>query len=548
MDDQQSDTETEISDLKKKLTNTKKRENSLRQSLIKASMKLADYETAYHFINKALKRDPYNESLILKLGKMEKVADKKKEYNFTQEHLEYLGSLPEDERKNAALAALHFITSDCPKACDIYKKKPQISDDDIIHQYQYATCCHSIGKFSEAEELYKKVISQDSHKCSESIEQLASLYAQIGEYEKAKAFLIDEMEVHQNAPEARPLFNIYQNLGNLEKAWQLFPRKPHLDSVDMFFNGAEYFQTKLAMNETMQKVVILAQGGIGDELQLTNLYAELQNLISDQLEEIIISCDYRIQKMLERAFPEIQFVPVQRSYQEQTDDKTNTPEPLKLFMNDDIIRESKGADAVLLSYSLPSIFRGSYEAFEEAKHIPLKALDHLKAEWQTKLSELGYGLKIGICKGSHMGAYNRSLNVVGYEKWSEIFDLDAQFIDLSFDTSEHKNVHKFTDIDLKNDIENLSALISELDLVITPPNMMTDLAGCLGTKTFVLYTTKDYDWRYVGENKADIWHSCVYGISCKEPGDKAAVMQNLKQAIEEEISDYSLSNKVQTSA
>jgi len=55
-------------------------------------------------------------------------------------------------------------------------------------------------------------------------------------------------------------------------------------------------------------------------------------------------------------------------------------------------------------------------------------------------------------------------------------------------------VHRWNDIDLKNDQEGVAALISELDLVISAGTAVDQMAGAVGAPTWVLIRGRGECW------------------------------------------------------
>ena len=80
------------------------------------------------------------------------------------------------------------------------------------------------------------------------------------------------------------------------------------------------------------------------------------------------------------------------------------------------------------------------------------------------------------------------------------------------------NIQTITDIDNYNDIENLSALINCLDLVITIQNSTAHLAGALGKNTWIMLT-KNARWHWLTNEKKALWYPTVTLFRQEKIGD-----------------------------
>ncbi len=63
----------------------------------------------------------------------------------------------------------------------------------------------------------------------------------------------------------------------------------------------------------------------------------------------------------------------------------------------------------------------------------------------------------------------------------------------------------FNDLDYKNDLEDLSALIKSCDLVVSIANATAHLSGAIGMQTWVLVPA-DSQWYWHSKNKESLWY------------------------------------------
>ena len=80
------------------------------------------------------------------------------------------------------------------------------------------------------------------------------------------------------------------------------------------------------------------------------------------------------------------------------------------------------------------------------------------------------------------------------------------------------NIFHVESLDYKNDIENLSKLISKCDLVITIPNFTTQLAAAIGVPVYLLLPYSS-DWRWFLKRTDSLWYNNIRLFRQKKLGN-----------------------------
>jgi hypothetical protein len=142
---------------------------------------------------------------------------------------------------------------------------------------------------------------------------------------------------------------------------------------------------------------------------------------------------------------------------------------------------------------------------------------------------------IGICWRSSLMNIERSINYIPLEEWNEIFSIpNAIFINLQYGDCEAElinaeekfniKIHRWPDIDLKNDLDQVFSLISKLDLVVTAATAVSSMAFSIGTKTLTFYAGRY--WANLGTD--------LYPWSCfnkpffpEDPNNLSEVLKNI---------------------
>ena len=133
---------------------------------------------------------------------------------------------------------------------------------------------------------------------------------------------------------------------------------------------------------------------------------------------------------------------------------------------------------------------------------------------KKKLSKYKNKLKIGLAWGTSAqsslkkdsGSLNNSLDEVkefNLNEWKEFLSLDNLcLINLMyknvkkemaiFNSSNKNKIINFNDLDLRNDMDNTAALISNLDIVISAQTWIGDFASALGVKVIKFHNIYSY--------------------------------------------------------
>lgn len=219
------------------------------------------------------------------------------------------------------------------------------------------------------------------------------------------------------------------------------------------------------------RLLIWSEQGLGDELLHYGWIGRLQ----DRGLKVAVECDARLVPLLARSFPEAQVFP------------KDDPRLLDLGRGDIAVQCPSGD---LLRRARP----WEVPAGQAARYLESDA--ERRAHFQQRLAALHPGRKIGISwfsKGSGLG-FGKS---VPLDRWRGILGgRDALFVNLQYGDSEaefeavcraSEAAHYCDpDLDRREDIEGLCALIDSLDLVITVSNVTAHFAGALGKPCWVL--------------------------------------------------------------
>ncbi|WP_247877326.1 tetratricopeptide repeat protein [Azospirillum brasilense] len=212
------------------------------------------------------------------------------------------------------------------------------------------------------------------------------------------------------------------------------------------------------------RLLVWAEQGIGDEI----LFAGCLDELIARAASVVVECDHRLVPLFARSFPRAQWRPAPAD-----------PEA-----------PCAGIDRHVAMGSLPRWFRPRLDRFPSRPAF-LTADPQRTAFWRERMAALGPGLRVGIAWRSGLMTAERRGVYAPLDAWGPVFALPGvvfvtlQYGDCATEIAEAERhfgvtIHRWDDLDLKNDLDGVAALMTTLDLVITPASSVGELAGALG--------------------------------------------------------------------
>lgn len=226
---------------------------------------------------------------------------------------------------------------------------------------------------------------------------------------------------------------------------------------------------------------IWREQGVGDEILFASCYADAVKAA----DAVVIECEPRLVSLFARSFPQATVRAAQRV------------EPG--------VTERVPADYHISAGSLPALLRARLGDFPQRLRW-LFADDNRIAVWRREVEALGPQLRVGFAWSSGLKTLNRRGAYASLALWGPVLTTPGvSFVNLQHGAvSEELAVAERTfgirvvaapRLDLKDDFENLAALISCLDLVIAPAVSVAELSAALGIPTWRFGAR---DWTQLG--------------------------------------------------
>jgi tetratricopeptide (TPR) repeat protein len=415
------------------------------------------------------------------------------------------------------------------RAISLYEKSIKLSPLNSGAWVGIAQSLEALGEHIEAKELYMRasILGQSKYDkpAASAFYNLATYFFQKERFEETKGLFNQVLTVIPDHAESLwhlALIDLCEGhlqsgFEKLESRWRMMSGKP--ERRDQLFNSDKEWHGESLKNKT---IVILQEQGVGDELLFATCYAD----IIAQAEKTIIECDPRLTTLLQRSHPMAQFV----GY---TTDQSD--------IHDYQWLERQPFDYYSAAGSLQRYCRTDIQDFTQGATL-LQADNQLQQYWRKTLPQ---GFKVGLCWRGGLGGQDRDPSYTSIEEWQKTLDLpNVSFINLVHDATNEEQllIPSIAGLDLKNDMESTSALLVELDLVISVASWIAELSANVGTNTWRL--TNGVDWTLLGEStrpwfpQMKIWQKSFFS-----PWDKVLfdIKENLGRKIVEGQSAKKLS-------
>jgi hypothetical protein len=331
--------------------------------------------------------------------------------------------------------------------------------------------------------------------CIEAFEKNYSKAIEIYEAILENEHLIDKSRHVQTIS---ALSYLYLRSGLLKKGWEYYdygfdPLIPHAIKR----NPNRTFSVPKWNGEDIdgKKLLIWGEQGIGDEILFASV---LPDLIKNNA-NIIIECQQRLVTIFQRSFPTTQvrtsaFDTKNQNFQVHSDFDWHLP-----------------------IGSLSRIFRNHISNFKTDKSNYLVSCPVKNKKFEDRLFKFKDKIKVGITWRSGVLNPLRNSEYTNILDWRDILTLsNIEFFNLQYGECEDElisaenafniKIHRWDDLDLKNDLDDVLSLIQNLDLVIGPSTTVIWLAAALG-KPSLVHQYKD--WINLGEDY------CPFNINAK---------------------------------
>ncbi len=266
----------------------------------------------------------------------------------------------------------------------------------------------------------------------------------------------------------------------------------------------------------------------GEELSGRNLFVATEQGVGDMVmfasrfnqidaEQVTMEVDARMQSTFEHSFPTISWLPAPKSSM--------------------VVPDVDWQQFDAWSYAGDLFYRTDCEAESGGWLVPI---EDKARRWERWLSQFD-GLRVGVSWRGGSAASKTATHSLSASRFAKLIDgLPATFVLLQYNATDEElacfgDNLKVPDLDIREALDDVIALTSKLDVVITVDNLNVSIAAAVDTPAWTLLPLAS-DWRWRAKAPLDAWRQQVHPFSASEQGWEPA-LERLRQSLEKEIEE-----------
>lgn len=446
---------------------------------------------------------------------------------------------PESFNGYRGLGVVKMAEQRLEEAEEYFKKAIELKPDcpEIINNYGLALLQQ--GRLEEAEKVHLQAIEYDPTR-PEPWVNLATLYIHQRRYRDAVAANLKAIEIRPSyLAGTTNLIGTLREMGETEKAqewlkklFQISPDNFSATSNSAFLNlmignldeGWKHYESRKLIPEqhplleselppgttfwegedlTHKRIFISSEQGIGDEF----LFASCFHDVIDKAAYVVIECEQRLVSLFQRSFAKAHIIPRSFYCDEKGRKRARSLERLQPHLP---------LHHAVAAGTLPRYLRRRVEDFPKRESFIIPHPDLVKA-WDKMMSPFKDKLKVGLCWRSGNLGFNRKKYYLDLELFKPLFHIpNIQVFNLQYGADavpeieeSGQNVIHFPDINLKDDFENVAAMMMHLDVIVSAATAMGELAGALGRR--LIRFEGGPDWTRLGQPERP-WYTHITSL------------------------------------
>ena len=418
-------------------------------------------EVAADLFRKALRIDPKLAQAHNNLGAVLQAQGNAKEAAFSFKRA--LALQPDYARAHYNLGTALHGQGQLAEAAASFREAVRLEPRLIQAHNNLGVILQELGDIAGAAAAYEQVLAFNPRE-PETLNNRATLLRESGDFEGAVQSFAAAIAARPQFAEAhRNKALLHLMRGDYADGWREYGWR--WQCPDLAPTRRPFAQTPWDGHATDAPVLVWGEQGVGDEI----LYAGMMPDLVARGVDVIWEADARLVPLFQRARPEVRVVA-----------RATPPDAATARARYQLPAADLGSILRAQAADFPRD-RGAYLQAEPQRAAELRAQFNVDAgERLVGLSWLSHNKAFGGHKSTRLADWAPALAIPG-----------VRFVDLQYgDTSGERAASDFQlahpDIDLRDDLDGVAALIAACDLVITVSNTTAHLAGALGRPVWVL--------------------------------------------------------------
>jgi tetratricopeptide (TPR) repeat protein len=424
-----------------------------------------------------------------------------------------LDSNPEFAEAHFNLGIATEGTGNVEEATEQYTRALELNPDLAEASYYLGNALRTKGPSEAAvKHLNDAIGSQPEH--AEAHNNLGHVLRQMGKRKEAEAHWRRAVELKPDFADAQiNLGLVHFEQGDLSQGWQRYEWR---DKASSYLSTHRHFKHPLWDGTPLKdkEIILWGEQGLGDEI----LYASMIPDVLKQGAKVTIECTERLVDLFSRSFAGAE---------------------VHAFPYASAEHGKRHYDFHCSFPSLGRFIRPTLDSFPtlEDEYAFLKSDPEKQAFWQARLAAMSARPKIGlnwnssVVKDDSRHFYASIKEMEPLLKTPGVDFISLVYADAEADIAQALQdygvaIHTWEDLDLKDDIDGVAALMSSLDLVVSCLSTVSELSGALGLQTLgfigetahtIMLGTDDVMWspntHYHSKEMNDPWEPVFVEIS-----------------------------------
>jgi tetratricopeptide (TPR) repeat protein len=378
--------------------------------------------------------------------------------------------------------------------------------------------CKQQGDVTTAEKVFLKVIVL-APESIQTRESLADIYTDKAMFSEALIHLESICQLVPDYNYGRFLLALMKlRFKRFREGWNMYESR---FTGDWQSNGlvdrSDLYERKPRLSNCKSgRVLILSEQGIGDQIMFLSIVPELLKGSND----ISIQCDSRLHSILRRSMQD----------------------KVKLFSLEDTPCDTQYEYEVPMG-SLAMLYRKTIDSYKQSSAGYLLCDPHRYQAFRDRLSANVSKLKVGVSWRSSLDrAANRAKSLRLQKLLNSIALPGMLFVNLQYGDTEVEwssasipgtcSKIALPDLDKREDIDGLAALIKACDIVVTIDNATAHLSGALGSPTLLLLPFC-CDWRWGINSPISYWYDSLLLLRQQSLGEWDCPLSEARTLLDE---------------